>query len=398
MNRASEHHVANIFNYRHMKKLILSLFVIALLFGCEEQDKIDVLPNYDVEYYKVSDYERYSMNLVPEETQKKMQKEVYELFKTVKSNDEIDNPYKYDLFIDHGKITKIRSEKEWDLKFDNILVEKMNEWTFGKYVKDGVSQKYKIQFSFGAFHYKFKEKEGVNIVVYGNQAEEIDKGLYYLAVEEMPSPIGGMKAIQKNITYPEIAKSAGIQGRVFVKAYIDSAGIVKVTEIIKGIGSGCDEVAMNAVKMTLFNPGVNRGKFVGVQVTVPILFKLDDTQMTNKKSNSKIIGTWEGKADDEEIIKISFFNNGTTDLYKSKSGRLDGEVTAATFWPKFKIDYAKKPYSLNLIYDSEHTAKLIVKFNSLNEIIVGFPKDFNSRPKDFNKENMSRTWKLKRVN
>jgi len=257
-----------------MKKLSLIVIIAIMLFGCFEQGKIDVLPNYDVEYYKVSDYERYSMNLVPEETQKKMQKEVSELFKTVKSNDEIDNPYKYELYIDKSKIVKVRSEKEWNLKLDNKLVEKMNGWMFGKYVKDGASQKYRILFSFGAFHYKYQEKEGVNVVVYGNQVEEINKELYYLAVEEMPSPIGGMKEIQKNIKYPEIAKRAGIQGRVYVKAYIDSAGIVKETEIIKGIGSGCDEAAMKAVKMALFNPGVNRGKAVGVQVTVPILFKL----------------------------------------------------------------------------------------------------------------------------
>jgi len=257
-----------------MKKLSLIIIIAVMLFGCEEYGKIDVLPNYDVEYYKVSDYERYSMNLVPEETQKKMQKEVYELFKTVKSNDEIDNPYKYDLYINNSKITKVRSEKEWSSKFDNKLVKKMSEWKFGKYVKDGSSQKYRIQFSFGAFHYKFKEKEGVNVIVYGNQVEEIDKGLYYLAVEEMPSPIGGIKAIQKNITYPEIAKKAGIQGRVFVKAYIDSSGTVRKTEIIKGIGSGCDEVAMKAVKKVMFIPGIQGGKPVGVQVTVPILFKL----------------------------------------------------------------------------------------------------------------------------
>ncbi len=34
-------------------------------------------------------------------------------------------------------------------------------------------------------------------------------------VEEMPEPIGGMYAIQSKIKYPEIAKQAGIQGKVY---------------------------------------------------------------------------------------------------------------------------------------------------------------------------------------
>ncbi len=37
---------------------------------------------------------------------------------------------------------------------------------------------------------------------------------YFVAVEEMPEPIGGIKAIQEKIVYPEIAKRAGVEGKV----------------------------------------------------------------------------------------------------------------------------------------------------------------------------------------
>ena len=90
----------------------------------------------------------------------------------------------------------------------------------------------------------------------------------------MPSPIGGIKAIQEKIRYPEIAKRAGVEGRVFVKAFVDSTGAVVKTEIIRGIGAGCDEAAMTAVEKVKFKPGMQRGKPVNVQITVPILFKL----------------------------------------------------------------------------------------------------------------------------
>ncbi len=98
---------------------------------------------------------------------------------------------------------------------------------------------------------------------------------FFVAVEEMPQPIGGIEAIQKKIIYPEIAKRAGVQGRVFVKAFVDESGAVKKAEVIKGIGAGCDEAAIAAVMKTRFNPGKQRGKPVRVQVSIPILFKLN---------------------------------------------------------------------------------------------------------------------------
>lgn len=104
--------------------------------------------------------------------------------------------------------------------------------------------------------------------------EEEDEPVFFVAVEQMPEPIGGISAIQSKIAYPEIAKRAGVQGRVFVKAFVDESGIVTKVELIKGIGAGCDEAAMSAVAQTKFYPGKQRGKPVKVQVTVPVLFKL----------------------------------------------------------------------------------------------------------------------------
>lgn len=97
---------------------------------------------------------------------------------------------------------------------------------------------------------------------------------YFVAVEEMPEPIGGIKAIQEKIVYPEIAKRAGVEGKVYVLAFVDESGTVTKTQLIKGIGAGCDEAALNAVQKTKFKPGKQRGKPVKVQVSIPIVFKL----------------------------------------------------------------------------------------------------------------------------
>ncbi len=97
----------------------------------------------------------------------------------------------------------------------------------------------------------------------------------FKSVEEMPNPIGGIAAIQKIIVYPEIAVRAGIQGKVFIRAFVDENGNVFKAELIKGIGAGCDESAIAAVLKTKFEPGKQRGKAIRVQVSIPILFKLN---------------------------------------------------------------------------------------------------------------------------
>jgi protein TonB len=103
---------------------------------------------------------------------------------------------------------------------------------------------------------------------------EEDEAVFFVAVEETPEPIGGIEAIQKKIVYPEIAKRAGVQGRVFIKAFVDENGVVRRAEVLKGIGAGCDEAAVQAVMQTPFKPGKQRGKPVKVQVSIPIIFKL----------------------------------------------------------------------------------------------------------------------------
>lgn len=97
---------------------------------------------------------------------------------------------------------------------------------------------------------------------------------FVLTADQMPSPIGGILAIQQKIKYPEIAKRAGIEGRVFITTYLDEKGNVVHTSVIKGLGAGIDENAMEAIKQTKFTPAINKGIPVKSKVTVPIVFKL----------------------------------------------------------------------------------------------------------------------------
>ena len=97
---------------------------------------------------------------------------------------------------------------------------------------------------------------------------------YFVAVENMPEPVGGIAAIQSKIIYPQIAKRAGVEGTVYIKAYVNKEGIVTKVVVLKGIGAGCDQAALKAVKETRFKPGSQRGKPVNVMVSIPVVFRL----------------------------------------------------------------------------------------------------------------------------
>lgn len=108
-------------------------------------------------------------------------------------------------------------------------------------------------------------------------AEDNDQD-YFKVVEELPELIGGLMSIQKYITYPEEARSAGIQGRVYIQFIVNEEGKVENPRIIRGIGGGADEAALEAVKKAEFEPGYQRGKPVRVQYSLPIVFKLAETE------------------------------------------------------------------------------------------------------------------------
>ncbi|MEX2090159.1 MAG: energy transducer TonB, partial [Bacteroidota bacterium] len=71
-----------------------------------------------------------------------------------------------------------------------------------------------------------------------------------------------------------MAVRAGIQGRVFVLAFVNEVGHVVKAEVQKGIGGGCDEAAVKAVMESKFHPGKQRGKAVKVRVSIPVRFSL----------------------------------------------------------------------------------------------------------------------------
>ncbi|WP_199535593.1 energy transducer TonB [Rhodohalobacter sp. SW132] len=108
------------------------------------------------------------------------------------------------------------------------------------------------------------------------QEEEEPEEDFFVVVEEMPELIGGLASIQENIRYPEMARRAGIEGRVYVQFIVNEQGQVEDPQVIRGIGGGADEEALRAVRQAQFRPGMQRGRPVRVQYSLPVVFRLQN--------------------------------------------------------------------------------------------------------------------------
>jgi protein TonB len=97
---------------------------------------------------------------------------------------------------------------------------------------------------------------------------------YEIGIEKAPAPIGGNDAIFKKINYPEAAAKNKTEGKVYCLALINQNGDVDDVKIVKGLGNGCDEEAIRAIKKTKFTPGQNLGANVKAKLAIAIPFKL----------------------------------------------------------------------------------------------------------------------------
>lgn len=87
--------------------------------------------------------------------------------------------------------------------------------------------------------------------------------------DQSPVLIGNLKLV-----YPEIAKRAGVEGKVDAIVFIDEQGNVVEVQIIKGIGAGCDQAAIDALLKSKFKPGLVNGASVKVKMKYPVKFIL----------------------------------------------------------------------------------------------------------------------------
>ena len=106
-------------------------------------------------------------------------------------------------------------------------------------------------------------------------ADDEEEESFYIIVEKDPVLIGGIGNLQKKVEYPDLARRANIQGRVFLQFIVNEKGEVENPRVTRGIGGGCNEAALEAlIKYAKFEPGMQGGRPVSVQYSLSIRFQL----------------------------------------------------------------------------------------------------------------------------
>lgn len=109
--------------------------------------------------------------------------------------------------------------------------------------------------------------------------EAVDETPPVRFAEEMPEFIGGMEAmysfLQKELTYPEVARNNGIQGTVLLEFVVERDGSVSNVKPLVSLFPECDAEAIRVVKkMPKWKPGKQMGKAVRCYFNLPIRFTL----------------------------------------------------------------------------------------------------------------------------
>lgn len=74
--------------------------------------------------------------------------------------------------------------------------------------------------------------------------------------------------------YSEDARKVKLQGSVLVSLVVDERGNVRDVRVVRPLGMGLDQKAVEAIGKWRFRPGIKDGKPVAVQATVEVNFRL----------------------------------------------------------------------------------------------------------------------------
>lgn len=117
---------------------------------------------------------------------------------------------------------------------------------------------------------KIEEK----IIKKENPREEKEKTVFQSFEVEKAPEVVNLQQVKAMITYPSVARDAGIEGRVIIKVLVGEDGRIIKTGSIIGPEVFHEEVKQK-VSYLEFTPGLQNGKPVKVWVSVPFNFKLN---------------------------------------------------------------------------------------------------------------------------
>ncbi len=105
----------------------------------------------------------------------------------------------------------------------------------------------------------------------GAVSERADQNLVRATGVSPPAPIERVDP-----DYSELAKAARYEGTAVVAIVVDENGVPKNVRVVKALGMGLDEKAIESVKQWRFKPGMKDGQPVNVAATVQVRFQVID--------------------------------------------------------------------------------------------------------------------------
>lgn len=274
-----------------MKKIFLISFLFTIMIFCQSQKpRIQLLNDLDVDYklldgtgfsYEEFLTEKYYGNLI-----KQFEMVFSEHWNSISKIDGIFS-IEYMFYVNEkGLIDKAKRldiiyqpilPKIFINKIEPELLEKLSAINLWRFEKNGKKNKYRFVFGFNigrdrnnkmTFSSSFSlDKFNYSNNFFSSKSVSNENVLHQDAVPkllEMPIP-----------AYPEDAKKAGLEGKVFIKVTVDEFGHVEEAVIVEGVSPSLNKAAVEAVKLANFKAGTKKNKPAKMETIIPIQFDLD---------------------------------------------------------------------------------------------------------------------------
>ncbi len=195
-------------------------------------------------------------------------------------------------------------------------------------------------------------------------AEELKMdGEVFTIVEESAAPATGQTAfneyIATHLKYPDAARTAGFEGKVFVEFIVNPDGTLSDFRIIKSLREDCDQAAINVLSSSpLWIPGKQRGVAVKQRYVLPIVFSMNGNPGNNEGMLESI----------NEKMNITYEKIDIGDLV-----RWNGTVMASNGTPLPGVNVVIKNHNQGTVTDSNGKFQLDAeKASALVASFVGF--------------------------
>ncbi len=96
----------------------------------------------------------------------------------------------------------------------------------------------------------------------------------YAFVPVEKEPYIDIKDLQKKVVYPDLAKRAGIEGKVNIRVLVGKNGVPKKHIIESSDSDLLNDAAVRAVMSSVFTPAIQNNQPIDCWVSIPIVFRL----------------------------------------------------------------------------------------------------------------------------